>query len=160
MPACSQATSDTALAAIDADVPAGAAAVVKALRLRASYGGMQGDQAMLRRYADLWHIRCPRTCLSSRRCRPGLGSKRLGLPACLAAHATGFAAAMLWLSANWICSVSACGGAISACSMLDGGERRTVRPRRWSTARPLEHLRLLERHCQLLGWVRCTQIFW
>lgn len=32
---------------------------MKALRLRASYGGMQGDQAMMRRYADLWQARWP-----------------------------------------------------------------------------------------------------
>lgn len=85
MPACSQATSDTALAAIDADVPAGAAAVVKALRLRASYGGMQGDQAMLRRYADLWHARFPVTCLctppmQTRDGRQGLGPAWLHTP--------------------------------------------------------------------------------
>mmetsp|Transcript_13203 Transcript_13203/g.39995 ORF Transcript_13203/g.39995 Transcript_13203/m.39995 type:complete len:675 (+) Transcript_13203:610-2634(+) len=51
-------TSDAALAVIDAAVvSAEAAAIVKALRLRASYGGMQGDQAMMRRYADLWQAR-------------------------------------------------------------------------------------------------------
>ena len=50
-------TSDAALAAVDTALPSEAAAAVKALRLRASYGGMQGDQAMLRRYADLWHAR-------------------------------------------------------------------------------------------------------
>lgn len=50
-------TSDQRLAAIDAEMPPGAAAHVKAMLLRASYGGMQGDQAMLRRYADLWQDR-------------------------------------------------------------------------------------------------------
>lgn len=33
------------------------ALVLQAMLLRASYGGMQGDQAMLRRYADLWQHR-------------------------------------------------------------------------------------------------------
>lgn len=48
---------DERLAAIDAAMAPGEAALVKSLLLRAAFGGMAGDQAMLRRLAKLWQSR-------------------------------------------------------------------------------------------------------
>ncbi len=70
---------DERLAAIDAALAPGEAALVKSLLLRAAFGGMAGDQAMLRRLAKLWQCRWAAMAVGMGIMRP---ASMVGLPRC------------------------------------------------------------------------------